>query len=76
MKPLTKLSVYSSPHYDDVYLDSLVKLDNAINRLKEISSAMGPCGNWTHAESVCRDVNKLVEIANDMIYLIDKNKKQ
>jgi len=74
MKPLTPASVYNQPAANNAFIGAQIKLDEVIARLVEIHKNMTPCESWAHAESVCHDVNVLVNAANQMIYLTKATK--
>jgi hypothetical protein len=70
MKKLTHVSFRDDPAANNAFIGAQLKLDEVITRLSSIRFNMADCQNWAHAEGACHDVNRLVDAANEMIYLV------
>lgn len=69
MNKLTHVLFRDDPAANNAFIGAQLKLDEVIARLKFIRANMKDCEDWAHAEGTCYDVNRLVDSANEMIYL-------
>lgn len=69
LSPLSHATFRDQPAANNAFIGAQIKLDEVMARLKFIRENMQDCQNWAHAEGTCHDVNKLVDAANEMIYL-------
>ena len=75
MKQILKTNFRGELCANNAFIGSQIKLDEVISQLTEIRKNMKGCENWAHAESSCRSINELVEVVNNMYYLVDVKKQ-
>ena len=75
MEKLNKIKFREEITANNTFIGAQRKLDEIIDRLKEIRGNMRDCEGWAHAEGACHHANNLIETTNEMIYLIKGENK-